>query len=227
MHVNRNLDEFEAPFAAKSLKTCTFINEQTDVPQLLMLRGIVTTSHEMLNIFLGLPVVDMLTLSPHIYGGRVIYSLILLCKLYKAITISAKDTTPFLLADELHLEEYLDRLTAVAKDLIVRDERNALSRSFLIIEQLRKWFHANKCGTSINMPNEPILCRRAYTEQPQLNAPAQHGNHGMEFQSDLPLHTPTVENHALLPSTLGDLPTDTEGRYDWFMDELFSIDMFN
>lgn len=211
MHVNHNVDEFEAPFASKSLKTCTFISEKIDTPQFLMLRGIVTASHGLLNCFLGLPLVDMLTLSPHIYGGRVIYSLILLCKLYTAITISTRDVTNFILVDDLHLEEYLERLVIVAKDLLIRDERNALSRSFLIVEQLRNWYHGNRYGTSsMNTTCAPSSSGRSSDCQDRLNSNRPAAGHNLPFST-----------------ILGCPPSDTESRYDWFLDDLFKIDTFN
>ena len=139
MHVNHNIGEFAAPFALKSLKACTFIHAQTSSADLVLLQETMTASHALLNCFLGLSLVDMLALPPHIYGGRIIYSLIVLCKLYKTIKNSTIDTSAVMPFEDIRLEEHLERLGAVAKDLMIRDERNCLSRSFLIVEELKKW----------------------------------------------------------------------------------------
>lgn len=142
LHINHNIDEFAAPFAANSLRTCSFIDTQDlNASHLSALQTVIVASRGLLDAFLRLSVTDMLALPPHIYGGRVIYAVVLLMKMHKAITKSAKGAGDVIKADELRLEAYLEQLVVVSKLLIANDECNALSRAFLIMAQLRDWFY--------------------------------------------------------------------------------------
>lgn len=145
LHVNHNIEEFKAPFFAKSLKTCNFIDTKNPDPShLSMLRTIVTASQGLLDTFLGLSVSDMFALPPHIYGGRVVYAVVILMKIHKAITASGKRVNNFIHSEELCLETYLEQLVALSKLLIAKDERNALSRAFLVMPQLMGWFYLHR-----------------------------------------------------------------------------------
>lgn len=142
LHINHNIDEFAAPFAAKSLRTCSFIDAQDLNPShLLILQTVIFASQGLLDTFLKLSITDMLALPPYIYGGRVIYAIVLLIKVHKAITTSAKGSSDVIKADELRVEAYLGQLVVVSKLLIANDESNSLSRAFLIMAQLRDWFY--------------------------------------------------------------------------------------
>lgn len=142
MHVNNNIDEFKAPFFAKSLKTCKVIDAQhPNESYLSILRIIVNASQGLLDTFYGLSISDMLALPPHIYAGRVIYAVVVLMKIYKTITESRKQTNNFIHFEELRVETYLEQLVVISKLLIAEDERSAFSRAFLIMPQLLKWFY--------------------------------------------------------------------------------------
>ena len=144
LHVNHNIDEFAAPFAANSLRTCSFIDAQDlNASHLSALQTVIIASRGLLDAFFRLSVTDMLALPPYIYGGRVIYPVVLLMKIHKAITTSAKGAGDIIKADELHLEAYPEQLVVVSKHLIANDEHNALSRALLIMAQLRDWFYLN------------------------------------------------------------------------------------
>ncbi|GAB1195625.1 hypothetical protein APSETT444_004887 [Aspergillus pseudonomiae] len=87
---------------------------------------------------------DMIALPPHIYGGRVIYAMILLLKIQKAITLSGQALSECITADELRVEVYLEHLVLVSKSLITEDARSALSRAFLVMPQLKQWLHTRQ-----------------------------------------------------------------------------------
>ncbi|KAJ5240506.1 uncharacterized protein N7469_002097 [Penicillium citrinum] len=155
LHVNNNIDEFKAPFSAKSLKTCSFVDMQ-DSSNLSMIRAIIMASQGLLDIFLGFSISEMLTLPPHIYGGRVIYAVILLMKIHKAITTFEKGVSDFIYADNLRLEVYLEQLLITSKCLITEDGRSALSRAFLIMPQLIELFkRPSKADEDLTMGSIP------------------------------------------------------------------------
>jgi hypothetical protein len=139
LHVNNNIDEFKAPFSAKSLKTCSFGDMQGS-SNLSMIRAIILASQGLLDIFLGFSISEMLALPPYIYGGRVIYAVILLMKIHKAVMTFEKGVGDFIHADKLRLEAYLEKLVITSKCLINVDGGSALSRAFLIMPQLAERF---------------------------------------------------------------------------------------
>ena len=162
LHVNHNIDEFKAPFSAKSLKTYNFFDAQGPTEfHLSVLRNIVIAAHGLLDTFLGLSLSDMLALPPHVYGGRVIYAVIVLIKVHTAITVAGTGTEISLRSERLRLEAYLENLAVMSRLLLAKDERNALSRAFLIIPQLKDWFYHRFGRPSdaeedkpIDLPNE-------------------------------------------------------------------------
>jgi hypothetical protein len=144
LHVNHNIDEFKAPFFAKSLKTCNFVNTQEpSTSHLSMLRSITLAAQGLLDIFLGLSISDMLALPPHIYGGRVIYAVILLMKVHKTSTAFPRGVSECIHGHELRLQAYIEQLVLISKRLITKDGRSALSRAFLIMPQLEEWLHVH------------------------------------------------------------------------------------
>lgn len=119
-----------------------------DQSRILMLRAIIGAAQGLLDNFLRLSTSDMIALPPHIYGGRVIYAVVLLLKLHKAITSSGRAISEYLTADELRLEVYIEHLVLVSKSLITKDDRSALSRAFFVMPQLKQWLHSHQPKTS-------------------------------------------------------------------------------
>ncbi|KAJ5158647.1 uncharacterized protein N7500_008298 [Penicillium coprophilum] len=145
LHVNHNIDEFRAPFSVKSLETCNFIDMHDLHPsRILMLRAIIHAAQGLLDVFLKLSTSDMIALPPHIYGGRVIYAVVLLLKLHKALRSSGRAISEYVTADELRLEVYIEHLVLVSRSLIAKDDRSALSRAFLVMPQLSQWLHTHQ-----------------------------------------------------------------------------------
>ncbi|KAE8140853.1 hypothetical protein BDV38DRAFT_279827 [Aspergillus pseudotamarii] len=148
LHVNDNIVEFKAPFSVKSLETCNFIDTHDFDPSFLfMLRTIIRAAQGLLDCFLRLSTSDMMALPPHIYGGRVIYAMILLLKVQRAITLSGRAISECVTSDELRIEMYLEHLVRVSKRLIAEDDRSALSRAFLFMPQLMQWWHSYQTKT--------------------------------------------------------------------------------
>lgn len=189
LHVNHNIDEFKAPFCAKSLNTCDFVDMHDYTPsRLSKLRALILAAQGLLDNFLRLSVSDMVTLPPHIYGGRVIYAVVLLMKLHKSLTVSARGINEYINADELRLEAYIEHLMLISKSLIAKDGRNALSRAFLVIPQLKQWFQVHK-------PKRPLG-----SDENKVTGGLQVNTDG--GPSGPPIQTP--------PGTLGDSAIDTQ-----------------
>jgi hypothetical protein len=113
-----------------------------------MLRAITLAAQGLLDTFIRLSISDILALPPHIYGGRVIYAVIILMKLSRAFTASISGWNRFIHVDQLRLETYIEQFVLISKRLIIADERNSLGRAFLIMPQLKEWFYASRSETA-------------------------------------------------------------------------------
>ncbi|KAA8652680.1 uncharacterized protein ATNIH1004_001585 [Aspergillus tanneri] len=153
-HVDHSIHEFAAHFTANSLKTCDFVDAQyLNTSPLSMLQSIIAMSQGLLDAFLGLHIFD---------------------EMHKAITVLAKGVGDFIHADELRLEAYLEQLIVLSKRLIGNDERNSLSRVFLIMTQLRDWLYLHPFKTlSSADETEGMGSLRFQTDNGQLNSAFQ------------------------------------------------------
>ena len=145
LHVNHNIEEFKAPFFAKSLESChLFDTNDPSSSHLSMLREMALAAHGLLDTFIHLSILEMLALPPHIYGGRLIYAAIILMKLDRASRVSASRWNGSIPVDHPRLETRIDQLLVISKRLLMTDERSSLSRAFLIMPQLKVWLHAQE-----------------------------------------------------------------------------------
>lgn len=111
-----------------------------------MLRTCIAASRGLLDTFLSTPFVTVLALPAYLYAGRVIYVVILLIKIRRAISMPATGIGQFLRLEELCVEQYLERLVVLSNHMMKADERNALSRALLVIGNLNDWLHTNHLG---------------------------------------------------------------------------------
>lgn len=217
-----------------------------------MLRIIVIASRGLLDTFLGLSVSDMLALPPHIYGGRVIYAVVILMKIHKTITESGKETSESIPLEELHLEAYLEQLVAISKLLIAKDERSALSRAFLIMPQLMGWFYLywsrRPSGADESKITEDLLTKNSKGQGSSASSQAPTGTfggspiavqilgHNAPLENAVPLGGPGHQidqliQHSVLPSSpMYSRENGYEARGlsvtpdDWFA-EFFNVEM--
>ncbi|OAA77137.1 hypothetical protein LEL_03960 [Akanthomyces lecanii RCEF 1005] len=130
------------------------------------------------------------------------------------------DTSAVLPLEDIRLEEHLERLGAVAKDLMIRDERNCLSRSFLIVEELKKWrFEESKSTQSRpSMRSNSGSSNSDYDQQaPLIGQPYSDPGSVTKDQNAAIAEQSAIQ---LLCSEGSDpLFWDTELNCDWFLDD--------
>lgn len=143
LHINHNIDEFKAPFSTRSLRSYSFLDLQApNTAYVSIIRTIILAVQGLLDTFIGLSISEMLSLPPHIYAGRVIYAVILLMKLHKALSASLGNLSEDIPVSHLRLETYIERLLLISKRLSSEDAGSSLSRAFLIMPQLKEWLQS-------------------------------------------------------------------------------------
>lgn len=145
MHVDHNIDEFKAPFNAKSLQSCGFSTAETlTSSHVSMLRACLTASRAILDAFLAFAPHIVLVLPPHLYCARAIYALVLLIKLHCAIATAHTGIEKYIQREALGVENYLERLGALSQQVMREDRFGAQSRILLIVGKLKEWFYSRQ-----------------------------------------------------------------------------------
>lgn len=205
---------------------------------------IIRAAQGLLDIFIGFSITDMLALPPHIYAGRVIYAVILLMKLHKAMSARVCKLSEDISVRQLRLEEYIDQLLLISKRLTAEDSCSSLSRAFLIMSQLKSWlpddtpksiFDNNEgsvgkgsCAKSRVLP----VPKSANQGQSQQNsADESHGQCYATTGSAGPFSAPKsqfddLSSQPRIPGNAGDTSSREIASDSWFW-EFFNVDMLN
>lgn len=211
LHVNHNTDEFKAPFSAKSLKSYSFIDMHApSTAYCSMIRTIIQAAQGLLDTFIGLSTFEMLALPPHIYAGRVIYAVILLMKLHKALLASVCGLNEDISVGQLRLEAYIERLLLISKRLNAEDGSSSLSRAFLIMPQLKQWLHDQITKSTFAM-NENSVLKEMRAEDgacPSVPANTNPAELPQRFPDDADRQVSGCSNCSNLLGALGSQPDD-------------------
>ncbi len=180
LHIDNNVAEFEAPFSATSLQSFQIMSKAEGQVQHEMLGRVSGALQGLLDTFLCFPVLDMASLCPHIYGGRVIYAVILLIKLHKAAGTAPEDFGNELELDRARLQSYLGSLEAISEALLARDERSTLGRSLLIMKQLKDWLAIDQA----QWKRDPLSQRLHRDENDETTSTIPTADHSNRRQSE-------------------------------------------
>ncbi|OAQ63760.1 fungal specific transcription factor domain-containing protein [Purpureocillium lilacinum] len=180
LHIDNNVAEFEAPFSATSLQSFQIMSKAEGQVQHEMLGRVSGALQGLLDTFLCFPVLDMASLCPHIYGGRVIYAVILLIKLHKAAGTAPEDFGNELKLDRARLQSYLGSLEAISEALLARDERSTLGRSLLMMKQLKDWLAIDQA----QWKRDPLSQRLHRDENDETTSTIPTADHSNRRQSE-------------------------------------------
>ncbi|KAH8697989.1 hypothetical protein BGW36DRAFT_177599 [Talaromyces proteolyticus] len=206
LHINHNIDEFKAPFSANSLKSSRFVEAQAPSRVYFsMIQTIIMAAQGLLDTFIGLSTSDMLALPPHIYAGRVIYAVILLMKLHKALSACLGTLGQIISVDQLRLEAYVERLLLISKNLNAEDGGSSLSRAFLIMPQLNEWLrgHISKSTFGLDEASVEQETRSEYCAGPSVPRAANGADIVQSLLAARDEQIQTRPGHSKLVSDLG------------------------
>lgn len=198
-----------------------------------MLRRVLVSAHGLLDAFLGISYIDMLALSPHVYGSRVIYAIVLLLKMHKA---NAAVVGNFIHTDELRVAEYLTKLAVISHRLLETDKRSALSRAFLVIDQLKQWLDMHENDTvPLVVQNEALGDLGSRSGKENLGSVLQEAT-GLTTRSRALGAKPACSGQSgfrdgrleqTVPSTIApyDLHCENGRNDEWFWEDFFNVEM--
>ena len=145
MHINHNVDDFRAPFTEESIRAAS---GQWDVLSpahssalcecLQSVRGVLGTFFEF----------DIATIRalPIFYFVRVAYAIVVLVKLYFAITAPGSEVGKIMSSEDLQMEYHLDTLLKLFNTIDAEDSFRPASKFLVILGKLTDWFQRNKNG---------------------------------------------------------------------------------
>ncbi|KAJ5097753.1 hypothetical protein N7456_008474 [Penicillium angulare] len=199
-------------------------------------------AQRLLDTFMDLSTSEILALPPHIYAGRVIYAVIVLMKLHKAVSAPVNGLYEGISVEELRLEEYIERLSELSKPLGANDPYNSLSRAFLIMPQLKEWLRGHISQSKIekiehNVETKALLKDSADSAPASINR--QESSQSLPLGVDVEAYTlPGSSNISDVPGsqsdnqfTQGEASENSAGILgrelvsdSWFW-EFFNVDM--
>ena len=148
LHINHNVDDFRAPFTEESLKAASGQSIVLSEAHSKALMECLTSVHACFHSFFNF---DMTTIKalPIFYFVRIAYAVVVLIKLFFAVTAPGSQLGKIMSQEDLQVEYYIDALLRILHS-IDDDEAFRPARMFLLIlTRLRQWFQTNRANRKI------------------------------------------------------------------------------
>lgn len=147
MHMNHNIEDFRAPFTEESIRApsgqsnvLSLAHSSAYSECLSSLRGVLDTFFH-----LDYPTIRAL---PIFYFIRVAYAVVVLTKLYFAITTPGSEVGKIISTDDLQIEYHLETLLNIFNTINAEDSFRPAKRFLLILRKLTDWFQRNRSTKS-------------------------------------------------------------------------------
>ena len=143
LHINHNVDDFRAPFTEESLRAASGQSIILSSVHSKALSECLASVHGIFQVFFNFDISTIRAL-PIFYFVRLAYGVVVLIKLYFAVTAPGSELGKIMSKEDLQVEHQLDTLLRIFHTI---DEEEAFrpARMFLIIlGKMRHWFRANK-----------------------------------------------------------------------------------
>ncbi|KAI9730439.1 MAG: hypothetical protein M1834_005949 [Cirrosporium novae-zelandiae] len=149
MHVNHNVEDFKPPYPIFENQTAFHeAAPQTDrlsSAHLDALTICLTTMHDMFDTFLSLPM-QIVRSIPTIHFVRVAYAIVLLNKLYIAVTTPKYEVGKVIGKDDLKMEQYMDKLMDFFAKAAEEGKCRPAAKFSMVLKMLKAWFDKQKTG---------------------------------------------------------------------------------
>ncbi|RDI86648.1 Nucleolar GTP-binding protein 1 [Venturia inaequalis] len=155
LHSQNNVEDFKAPFTEESFKTAA--SDHVLGPQHVdALTACQKSCRDILETFLSYEF-DIIYALPVIFSVRVIYAVVVIIKLYIAAT-GPGEIGAIIKRDELHIEQYLERLQQLFQTIMDKDRLSPHSKFLWVIQRLVERYQGIKGRTSKSTGiNTPLL----------------------------------------------------------------------
>jgi len=189
MHTNHNVDDFRAPFTEESIKAASGQSFVLSAAHSSALSECLTSVHGIFRAFFGFDL-TMIRALPIFYFIRVAYAVVVLIKLYFAVTAPGSEVGKIITKEDLDVESHLDQLLRIFHTIADADAFRPATKFLIIVGKLRAWFQKNKTSKSIP--------REASHLNPWASVGALEDANGDDRK--LPLPPLKLESQPLLPT---------------------------
>ncbi|KAI9796185.1 MAG: hypothetical protein M1833_006436 [Piccolia ochrophora] len=148
MHVDHNIDDFRPPFTEDHLKNSQNTTDLLTPAHIGALSSCLDSVHGIFNTFLSNDVEYVRTL-PIFNFVRIAYAVVVLTKMYFAVTAPNSELGKVISKDDLRIERYLDGLLEKYRAVAEDDKCRAASKFLMVLVMLKTWFQKQK-GTISN-----------------------------------------------------------------------------
>lgn len=148
MHINHNVDDFRAPFTEESIKAASGQSFVLSPAHSSALSECLTSVHGIFRTFFGFDI-TMIRALPIFYFIRVAYAVVVLIKLYFAVTAPGSEVGKIITKEDLDVETHLDKLLRIFHNIADADAFRPATKFLIIVGKLRAWFQKNKTSKSI------------------------------------------------------------------------------
>ena len=143
LHINHNIDDFRAPFTEESLRAASGQSIIVSPSHSKALTECLTSVHGVLQAFFNMDIATIRAL-PIFYFVRVAYAVVVLIKLYFAVTAPASEVGKVISKEDLQVEHHLDTLLRIFHTIDDEESFRPANKFLLILGKLREWFTNNK-----------------------------------------------------------------------------------
>lgn len=143
MHIDHNIDDFRAPFTEESLRAGSGNSDVLSPAHSQALTECVKAAHGIFRTFLSFDLTTVRSL-PILFFVRTAYAVVVMIKLYFAVTAPDSQVGQNISKDDLDVEGHLDRLLGAFKRMGGEDSFRPANKFLIILGKLREWFWKNR-----------------------------------------------------------------------------------
>ena len=148
LHVNHNIDDFRAPFTEESLRAASGQSIILSSAHSKALTECLTSVHGTFDAFFNMDISTIRAL-PIFYFVRIAYAVVVLVKLFFAVTAPGSEVGKIVSRGDLQVEHHLDTLLRIFHTIENEESFRPAKMFMIILGKLREWFTVNKDNKNI------------------------------------------------------------------------------
>ncbi|KAI9705231.1 MAG: hypothetical protein M1820_005229 [Bogoriella megaspora] len=188
MHVNHNVDDFRVPVTEESLKGIAALGDKLTSVQINAITQCHQAAVSVLETYTSVDWNTIRQLPMFLYFVRIVYALVILLKLYFAVTNPDSSIGKLIRPEELKIELFLDRLGKLLHPISTSEAWRPYAKVLFILGKIREWFYAHKNGLNEEGKTDVAQPRLQNTNEkmaPASSYPTPSSNSGLQVLSDV------------------------------------------
>lgn len=148
LHINHNVDDFRAPFTEESLRAASGQCIVLSAAHSKALTECLAAAHGCFQAFFNFDIPTIKAL-PIFYFVRIAYAVVVLIKLFFAVTAPGSEVGKIISQEDLQVEHHVDTLLRILHTIDDEESFRPAKMFLLILTKLHHWFKANRENKNI------------------------------------------------------------------------------